>query len=122
MPFTDQLISLANVYRRADTSSAGLGPTTNTGPFSVLVASAVPCRVAQQSTRIKSSERTNDKDAVISLPTIFTDYRTDLAARQRFIILDGNGAEIPGQTYETLGCEDPGLMHHHLELPSKKVG
>lgn len=117
MPFTDLLNSVATIQRRADTTSDGMGPATDTGVYhTVMVGSdplQVPCRVAKQSARARFKARDSDKDAIIDTVIIFTDYRVDIFARDRFV--------VDGLFYDTEDATDPGLMHHHLEFIATRV-
>ncbi len=117
MPFSDMLNLQAKVMRRDDTDE-GMGPSNDSGLFSVEVADAVPCRVAQQSARARFRSKQDGKDAIISTLTIFTEYREDLKSRDRFIV-----EVMPGvtQVFDTEDINDPGFMHHHLEFVAKRI-
>lgn len=110
----DLLISTATVMR-AEPVEDGMGGTKS--PYTLKVADAVSCRVSFPKAAARDKVRMDNKDAVITMCTIFTEYRTDLKARDRFIIVTDFGTEV----YQSEDPNDPGKMHHHLEWPCRKI-
>jgi SPP1 family predicted phage head-tail adaptor len=115
--FLQMLISTGLVSRRAAAYDDGNGAVNNTDSYEPVMVNGVQlsiaCRVAQQSARARTRAINGGKDVNISTLTMFTDYRTDVLERDRVL--------VEGQIYDLESPNDPGLMHHHLEFPARRV-